>query len=261
MAGEVGAVGKGFLTETGDLKTSAQLAKEDQNQKTNSAAGKNTPAADTSISTALGSVRGRFADNANAILSVVNQDGQNLKDAQQAVKKQLTAAKELKTALKDKDEKKIEKAQKELASATAERNAVAERIEKDNSRLVADRARNLSVGNEQVGIVKVRAVQLEKSNIAEISKPKDAEKLIESLKADKASIAEQRTEHADVKNDIKEKIQSTDEQLSKLQDRSIRALADAEDTAQALASRITGNAAQALSASNISQSIVQQLLQ
>lgn len=260
MASEVGGVGKGYFTEKGELKSQAQISKEEGARK---AAPQQEAAVskETSISTAVGSVRSRFLEKANSVLSVINEDQENLKAASAAVKEQLTAARELKSALKDGDKKEVVAAREKLAKATEDRNAVAERVQKDNDRLVTDRAKNLSVGNEQLGVVKVKAVKFEKSPEEKVDNLKEVNNLIESLKADRSDLTAQRHEHIDARNEVKDIVENTDAQLSKVEDGTIRSIQAAEEKAQDLAARITSNGAQALSATRISESIVRQLLQ
>lgn len=261
MAGEVGSVGKGFLSETGELKSKSELAKEDAASRRQPAAEPESPAADTSIFTAIGSVRSRFSEKANAIASVINQDEQNLKDAAKAVRAQLVAAKDLKEALKNDDEEAAEKARAQLSVATEKRNELADKIKRDNAAVVADRAKSLSVGNEQLGIARTKPVKLERTEQEDLDKVKDVNELIRGLRADRESIATQRSDLREVKQDLKTTLEETDSKLSRIQERSIRDIADAENTARDLASRITANGSQALSASKISEQVARQLLQ
>lgn len=258
MAGEVGGVGKGYFTEKGELKSQSQISKEEAAKKPEVQA---APAEETSISTAVGSVRSRFLEKANSVLTVINEDQSNLKKASAAVNDQLAAARELKSALKDGDKEEIVAAREKLSKATAARNEIADEVRKDNDRLVTDRAKNLSVGNEQRGVIRVKAVELEKSPVQEIDSVKDANALIESLKSDRSDLTAQRQEHIDTRNRVKEIVQETDSQLSRVEEGTIRSFQEAESRAQDLANRITSNGAQALSATRISESIVKQLLQ
>ncbi|MBN8549642.1 MAG: hypothetical protein J0M12_10035 [Deltaproteobacteria bacterium] len=260
MASEVSGVGKGYFTEKGELKTEKQIAKEESPQKP---APRDTAAVsnETTVSTAVNSVRSRFLEKANAVLNVVNEDTKNIKDASAAVSEQLTAARELKSALKDGDKKEIKAAREKLDQATEKRNEVAEQIQQDNARLVTERGKSLSVGNQQLGVVKVEAVRFEKVVPQEHIDAKDLQNLIESLKKDRSDLSQQRQEHIDVRNEVKSVVQSTDSQLSRVEEGTIRSIQEAESSAQDLANRITSNGAQALSATRISESIVRQLLQ
>lgn len=262
MAGEVGSVGKGFFKESGELKSKTELSKEEAAAKRQPAAAPaESPAADTSIFTAIGSVRSRFAEKANAIATVINQDEQNLKESAKAIRAQLTAAKDLKEALKNGDEETIEQARAKLNEATEQRNQLADKIKRDNAAVVADRAKNLSIGNEQLGITRTKPVELERSAKADINNVKDVNELIRGLRSDRESIANQRGELNSVKQELRSTLSETDARLSKLQDQSIRDIADAERTARDLASRIVANGSQALSASKISEQVARQLLQ
>lgn len=262
MAGEVGGVGKGFFTESGELKSKSDIGREDQARITNKNEAAPVPATDdTSISTAVNSSRARFSEKANSILSIINQDEENLKAAQAAVKSQLEAAKELKTALKEEDKEKIARAQERLGKATEARNQLSQEIKKDNDRVVADRAKNLSLGNQQLGIVRTKAVELKKTSTGSPDDISEVNALIGELRSDRAEVVQQRKELRETRLQVKDAIETTDSQLSKVEDRSIRSLREAEDLAQKLSERITQNGAQALSATKISEQIVRQLLQ
>ncbi len=261
MAGEVGGVGKGFFNESGELKSKSQISKEDAAQKSKAAPAQQAAVQDTSISTAVASVRSQFTQKANDIISVINQDEDNLKAAQKAVKQQLDAAKDLKAAIKDKDKEQIQIAQEKYEKAAKLRNDLADKIAKDNDRVVADRAKNLSVGNQQIGIVRTEAVKLEKVSADAPRKLSDVNDVIDGLKSDRAGIIEQRQELRSTKAQVADAIQNTDSQLSRIEERSVRSLQEAQDLADKLNAKIVGNGAQALSASKISEDIARQLLQ
>jgi hypothetical protein len=261
MAEEVREVGKGFITASGELKSKAQLAKEETQVITEDTVEVSPENAEERLSNAVGNARSRFREQANSVGSVINQDEANLKEAAKAVKEQLAAAKELKAALKDEDAKKTERAQERLAKATERRNEVAEKVERTNSEAVTKRVQNLNVGNEQRGIVKTKAVEFEKREAKKPEKVEDVNKLIRELKSDRESVTTQRVEARQVKQELREEVSRTEERLATTEANSIRDLRKAEETARALAERIANNQSQALAANKIKESIAQQLLQ
>ncbi len=261
MSGEVREVGKGFLTGTGELKTKAQLAKEETQVIQEDSVEVSPQNSEERLSNAVGNIKSRFREQANSIGSVINQDQQNLKEAAKAVKEELEAAQDLKSAFKENDKKKIEAAQERLEKANAERNAVADRIKEDNKELAERRVQALNVGNEQRGIVKTKAVELKKREENKPQSADETDELVRRLREDRGDITTQRQELRAIKQELKSEVSSTEERLAATEANTIRDLQRAEETAKALAERIAQNQSQALAANRVSESIARQLLQ
>lgn len=261
MSGEVREVGKGFLTGTGELKSKAQLAKEETQVIQEDSVEVSPQNSEERLSNAVGNIKSRFREQANSISSVINQDQQNLKEAAKAVKEELAAAQDLKSAFKENDKKKIEAAQERLEKANAERNAVADRIKEDNKELAEKRVQALNVGNEQRGIVKTKAVELKKREENKPQSADEADELVRRLREDRGDITTQRQELRALKQELKSEVSSTEERLAATEANTIRDLQRAEETAKALAERIAQNQSQALAANRVSESIARQLLQ
>lgn len=260
MAGQIDGVGKGFFTEAGQLKSKDQLSKE--------AAVKSQTAADTvsvsstgdKFSSSVRDIRGRFRDQSNSIAAVINQDESHLETADKAIKAQLAAAKELKAAFKSGDKSGIQAAQEKYEAATADRNKAAEETQQYNQEVAADRAKSLNVGNQQLGIVQTKRLQVEKSASAAPTSEREAREAIAQLKSDRDSIAAQQKAVASTKEDLQATVSKAEKSLADTESGTIRDLKKAESTAADLASRIVANGSQALAASNVSESIASQLL-
>ncbi|MBX7145193.1 MAG: hypothetical protein K1X79_12130 [Oligoflexia bacterium] len=263
MAGEVGGVGKGFFSETGELKSKQQVAKETEAPKESEASDKveiSSKSSEEKLSSALSAIGGKFRSAANEAATVINNDEQNADQAAKVVQEQLKAARDLKAALKEGNDEKTQVAREKLERATEKRDAVAKQIEESNQEVADKRAKNLNVANQQLGVVKTEAVKLERSEKRDVSTTKDVDNLIEDLKSDKQSISEQKERVRSERADLQAKVADGEERIAATEKRSLRNFEEADSKARDLAARITQNGSQALAANKLSEGVVQQLL-
>lgn len=254
MAGEVKIQGsdQGFITVDGSrLKTKEELAtdskKQDQKQ-VESAVQDDTK----SLSNAMGSVKRQFNEEVQAVANSIAEDEAVLKRAKKVVKDQEKTLSDLKTAMKEGDEKSISEAREKLSKLGSE----AKKIEKDvasvNEARVTERRKSISFGNEQLGTIQTKEIKFKavdtssldtKSNIAATSK---------ALKESSDSLSEQRAELKETKNELKDISAEADKKISDISGAPVRAISEAERLAQDVAKQIK-SAAEASGGAALSQ--------
>ena len=260
---EIGA-GKGFFSATGELKSKEQLSEakaksKDSGEKTQSEPASTAEDFSSKVSNSLGAVRSKFVGSANEIASVVNTDEKNIKAAQDVVKDQLAAARELKSALKDDDVEAIKKSTEKLDTLSKKREEIAAQIKVDNERAITKRVKNLSYGNEQRTIVKTEEVKFESSSKDSPDSVKDVNQLIDQLQADKESLNDQRKVVKEAKGEIKEAVAKVRDDIKTLKKDTI----DSYDKASKLADKLNQDikaGAEAFVAHNIQDNVANLLL-
>ncbi len=262
MAKEIEAAGKGFLTSAGQLKDKKAIAAEDNKEaKKSSQTDKVSDTEDRSVSSALKPVRSRFNEDINSVITVANENDENLKKASKVVKQQLETAQELKQAIKDGDQKKTDLKRQELEELNAKRDQISAEIEKDNQRLNEERTKSVSLGNKQIKTIQVEKVKFEKSEPTQnLDKAKDVDNLIQQLKSDKQSIKAQKQDLREVKKEIKTVVKDVRVELNQIEQKSIQSIDEANIRAEKLAKDITKAGTQQALVSNIDESVAEKLL-
>ncbi len=259
--GSIKGIGKGFLNESGQIKSRDQLKSEDTKAKKES---KSSAANATDFSATLGnaisSVRSRFREDTNKVISAVNVNDDQLKEAKKITEKQLEAAKQLKTAIKDNDTDAIEARKKELDQLDRKRADLVEQIDRTNTDQKDLSHKKISLGSEQKGIVEVKQVEFKKSDLdtTKIATKDDVNDLIESFKNDLVSIKTQRQDQRETRAEVKEIVNEGEKELASIEKDSLKSYEDASRHAERLASDIRQSSMQVFS--NVSVSAVQRLL-
>jgi predicted nucleic acid-binding Zn-ribbon protein len=261
MANDISKVGLGFFTATGALKSDKQLATESSSP---TPAQPETEILDESSAgsalNALGSVRSRFSASINETASALNLASDDLKGAAELIKNQISAAKELKKALKDEDKEAVVKARAALEEATEQRNSFVSKLDSERADRDVIRSKNLSLGNQQLGIITVEPIKLEKTEDNDLTRPKDVEKLLDTLREDRASIKGQRQAVRDTREQVIKIAAAVDQKVSLLEERSVRSFDEAKNLSEKLSSQITSQGSQALTASQINSRVAELLL-
>lgn len=260
---EVEATGKGFLNSVGNLKDKKTLAKEDaqasKNKEADSAATK-TSVSDKNISNALGAVKTKFSEQANSFVGTLNKNDENLKKADENVKKQLEVAKELKAAIKDKDQQKIEDRKSELRELQKQKDELAKEIEAENQAQDVERKRKLSLGNQERAAVEVKKVKVEKTKEEDLDSAESVERTIDSLKAEKESIKTQREDIKVAKKEVNVVVKEVKSELEKIEKNSINSINAAQKAAEDVSKEIIKAGSQASLVSNIDEEVVKSLV-
>lgn len=252
MADETGRIkseGLGFFTNKGVLKTREQLKTEDKKTESSKDAAKVSSSFSDQLGDALGKAEARFVDKSNRAIAQVQTATKDLRDARDLVSRQITAAKELKQAIKNGTDDDVAKRQAELADLQAERERLAERIDQNNRNGAGERTQVLSLSTPEKGkTVRVKDVEFSKetnsSKPTELSDKQSVDRYIESLQADREALKAQTKELKATKTEIKEAVQGAKDQLSAIREDSIKSY----DEARA----VTDNVAQAIKNGGIS---------
>lgn len=261
----IAGAGKGFFDKTGQIKSSEQLKTEIKAapaEKNSSAqSSEATEFSPQTLSNALGAVRSRFSEEANQAISRVNENEKQVKEAQDVVKEQLKVARELKDALKEDDDKKVEVKRQELIKLQDQRAKLAKNIEADQGDQRLEQRSSIKFGNEQKGIVEVRPVEFEasKTDARELDKPKEVNKFIDELKGDLDSLKSQRQDLRDARREVKAVVEEVDKQVTQIEGDNVRRYEDANKLAEKVAQQVRSGSQGAL-ASNISAAVTQRLL-
>ncbi|MBX7137285.1 MAG: hypothetical protein K1X83_04805 [Oligoflexia bacterium] len=254
-------IGQGFISAKGQLKSKREIQVEDAKQaQTQSKAKETEIVTGDKVSNALAPVRTRFNEQANEVISAVNVNSQNLKEAQKLTKQQIETAKELKSALKDKDTEAIALKREELNKLAEQREALARQVKQDNAEQSDLRRRNLSFGNEQKGVVEVKEVKIQSRSTAadDLKNSGDVNDFIEGLKTELQSVKDQQQAQKDTKTQVKGVLQEVDATLNSIESDSIRSIDEAVKRTSKLAEDLSSSS-QAL-VNNLSVSSVQKLL-
>jgi hypothetical protein len=265
--------GNGFFSAAGDLKSKEQLTtdtkstdKSGASQSSNQTGSSQTSSSDAAsaefsgqVGDAIGKVQGRFIEKSNEIINVIHIDEQNINKAEKIVKEQINTAKDLKAAIKDGETDKADKLRDKLSKLSEKRADLVAEIKKDNSEVLTSRTKNLSLGNEQKGIVSTKEVKFSKSDEADLSSAKGVTDFIQSLKSDKAQLDVQRKDVREKKQEVKEIINDTKKQLGAIKKNALDTFEKASSAADKIASKIS-QGGEAFLAHKIDENIASKLL-
>lgn len=266
MAGEVGATspvaGQGFLDKSGRIKSRETLAKEDT-QKTETKSGNSEDASSVSkptVENALRKVGAQFSQKASAVLDKVNTQDANLKEARSIVKQEIAAARDLKQALKDNDQEKIESSRDTLSTLATQKTALSKRVETDN-REVQSSDSVLNLGNQIRGSIKVEPVKIsaENSTKADLTTVAGVNALIGNLQGEREDLKAQQVDVKDARREVRAIINDTERDLSRVQEGAIRSFDEAQSKTNQVAASIRESGPSAVLAQNISSTLIQLL--
>lgn len=267
MTGEVGATGKGFLTTTGQVKDRKTLAAEEQqaSKKSENVESNNNASesefSEEKVASAFSSVRSRFSEDVNSVVSVINEDEEDLKQANDNVKKQLKAARELKQAIKEEDQETADAKREELKQLQTERDKLASQIEDNNRERADQRIQSVSFGNKPKAIVKIDKLEFEKSDPNQDLESKEGvNNLISNLQDDRTNIQAQRKELREVKKEVKKVVDDVRTEIGKIEKAAIASVDEAEKTANKIANQVIRGGAESSLVSKIDESVVKELV-
>lgn len=269
MASEIkGVTGQGFFSTQGELKSKEAIRETSAQESSPAAESGQAPIDDSGdaltadkITRVFENISGRVSVQTSQLASVANRAEANLSEAAALIKEQLKSAKDLKKAIKDGNTVEADAARQKLQSLQEERTKLAQQIESDNREDDTSRTKNLSVGNQQKGIIQVSAVRVSGGETPRsLDSVKEVNDFISSLKEDKQSINEQKNKLEATKSKIEVVFTETRKQLSRIESSSIQTFGEADKVAEDIASAITKSGAQSLLVNNINESVAQALL-
>lgn len=255
--------GNGFLDAAGNVKPRDVLAREDAAPVRGDTDSNDEAASseDLSLDRALQNVSAKFNRGANEIASALNQQRANVEAAQRLVKDEIAAAKDLKQALENGNDKKVEAAKKQIAELEIRRAEIQKQTESDN-RGARDTNGVLALGNKVQGVVRVAEVKLAESpvNRANLDEVRDVDKLIDALKDERKGLNIQKKEIRQAAREVGTIVKSVSQQVGQIRSDSIRSIRSAEQNSAKIAGAIGSAGAQALVAHNINDQVVQRVL-
>ena len=260
--------GNGFFSAAGDLKSKEQLTtdtksteKSGSTQASSQISSSDAASAEFSdqVGDSIGKVQGKFIEKSNDIINVIHIDEQNINKAEKVVKEQINTAKDLKAAIKDGDSDKADKLREKLSKLSEKRNELVADIKKDNSDVLTSRTKNLSLGNEQKGIISTKEVKFSKTEESDLSSAKGVNEFIQSLKTDKAQLDVQRKDVREKKQEVKEIINDTKKQLGAIKKNALDTFEKASGAVDKIATKIS-QGGQAFLAHKIDENVASKLL-
>ncbi|GEM_PF-3668723 len=231
--------GQGFFSAKGTLKSKSELTAEDKTSKKVDEAAIVDESFNKKTNSAFQKVEDRFLEKASQALSIASETEVQLKDVRKVINKEIGAAQELKSAIKNNDQDAEDKARKKLTLAQEERKIVEEKVAEFNKEKILERRVNLNLGNEQKSKIEVKEINLSKEEIQnDADKAKEVQKYIESLKEERSSINSQIKEIKATKEEVGKTIQRVKADLDSLQKNTISSYEEAAKVANKIASSI-----------------------
>ena len=250
-ADDVAGAGKGFFTEAGQLKSKKSLQiEESKSSKSTAATEVDTSGSSANLDKALGQMRTEFHEKAGRVITDVNQNLDDIKSAQNIVKAEKAAAKDLKAAIKDGDTEKADAARAQIQKLEDRRAKLAENISANAAEQKPRSRTSFNIGSEQKGTIEVRQVDFKAAAVdaAELDKKKDINAFIDELDKEAESLQAQRLDQRETRAQIKEIVTEVDTKLQAISDNAVRRFEDAENLANKLNSEIKAGAQEALAA-------------
>lgn len=240
MTSSIKGTGQGFFSAEGALKSKSELATEEKiSKKVDDGAAVVEESFGEKTSSAFQKVESRFLEKANQALSITSETEAQLKEVRKVINKEIDAAQELKSAIKNNDQDAEDKARKKLSLAQEERKLVEEKVDQFNKDKVLERRVNLNLGNEQRSKIEVKEISLSKEEIqSDADKAKEVQKYIDSLKEEKNSINAQIKEVKGTKEEVGKTIQRVKSDLNSLQKNTISSYEEAAKVADKIAGSI-----------------------
>lgn len=239
--GKISGAGQGFFKADGVLKSKEELAA-DTSQKTSKQSEEPVETTfESDVSNVLSKIENRFVERANSALESVSQQQENLQEARKLINEQLTAARDLKEALKNDDQERAQKLQEQLQELNEKRTELSKRIDLDNRKTATDRNQQLRLGNEEIAKVAIKPVELKSDknfDAKKIDKAKEADAFIEELKKEKAAVKEQVSELRETKKQITSAVREAKDRIKAIRRNSVSTFEDAQKLTDKIANGI-----------------------